>query len=64
MDYNQKELQKGREVEREHLETIKWVIAQIKSGHIPEDDDVCRKIALDHLKEDPEYYSKLETLGL
>ena len=64
MDYNQKELQMGREVEREHLKTIHWLLDALESGATLTDEDICRRIALDHLDEDPAYYSKLKTLGL
>lgn len=64
MDYNQKELQMGREVEKEHLKTIRWIIESIQNGVTPSEDEICRSIALDHLDEDPAYYSKLKSLEL
>ncbi len=64
MDYNQEELKMGREVEKEHLRTIRWMLASIRAGTTPEEGELCRRIALDHLDEDPKYYSKLKTLGL
>lgn len=64
MDYNQEELRMGREVEKEHLKTIRRLIADVKNGKAVNETDVCRQIALDHLDEDPRYYSKLKTLGL
>jgi 8-oxo-dGTP pyrophosphatase MutT (NUDIX family)/cell division septation protein DedD len=42
------ELSRGIEVEREHTD----------------DPKVARKIALDHLREDPEYYTKLKAAGI
>lgn len=42
------ELEKGVEVEKEHTDN----------------EGIATKIALDHLREDPEYYTKLATLGL
>ena len=42
------ELKKGIEVEMEHTDSSK----------------VAKRIALQHLAEDPKYYSKLKTLGL
>lgn len=54
----------GREVEKEHLGTIRWMLASIRAGKTPEEGEICRRIALDHLDEDPKYYSKLKTLGL
>lgn len=46
--YDKEELRKGIEVEKEHTD----------------DHKIALKIALDHLDEDPQYYTKLATLGL
>ena len=46
--YDPEELKKGIEVEKEHTDNPK----------------IAMKIALDHLDEDPRYYTKLATLGL
>jgi len=46
--YDKEELRKGIEVEKEHTDNPK----------------IALKIALDHLDEDPQYYTKLATLGL
>jgi len=46
--FDPKELEMGIEVEKEHFPQIK----------------VRRKIAMDHLKEDPKYYTKLKSLKL
>ena len=46
--YDKEELRKGIEVEKEHTD----------------DSKIALKIALDHLDEDPQYYTKLATLGL
>jgi hypothetical protein len=46
--YDKEELRKGIEVEKEHTNNPK----------------IALKIALDHLDEDPQYYTKLATLGL
>ena len=43
-EYDESELSKGIEVEMEHTD----------------DKEEAKKIAIDHLKEDPNYYSKLE----
>jgi hypothetical protein len=42
------ELKKGMKVEREHTKSSK----------------IAKKIAMDHLIEDPKYYSKLKKIGL
>ncbi len=41
-------LRKGFEVEKEHLKTVNY------------DSNIVMKIAIDHLREDPEYYEKLK----
>lgn len=48
VDELKKQLEKGIGVEHEHTK----------------DDDKARKIALDHLEEDPRYYNKLKKAGL
>lgn len=47
-DPNSQELQKGIKVEMEHTD----------------DPEIAKKIAQDHLSEDPQYYSKLNKIGL
>lgn len=46
--YDREQLKKGLEVEKEHTD----------------DPKVALKIAMDHLKEDPKYYDKLQKAGL
>lgn len=45
-DFSKEQLQKGIKVEMEHTN----------------DSDIAREIAMDHLKEDPKYYDKLEKI--
>lgn len=47
-DFNPRELRRGAKVEMEHTD----------------DPDVAREIAMDHLVEDPKYYTKLARAGL
>lgn len=47
-DFDQRELSKGIKIELEHTK----------------DRQLAQEIAMDHLMEDPKYYSKLEVLGL
>jgi len=51
-----KELKKGREIEREHSQTIK----KLKQNPNRPKKKVYTDIAKDHLKEDPKYYTKLK----
>jgi len=48
IDYDRRELALGMEAEKEHTDN----------------EVIARKIALDHLAEDPKYYSKLKRAGL
>lgn len=53
--FDEEELRKGLEIEREHTDSLK--------EFLKEDVDieqVLRAIVLDHVREDPDYYSKLE----
>ena len=45
-DFDQEQLDMGREVEKEHTD----------------DEDVAEEISEDHLTEDPEYYDKLKEI--
>jgi hypothetical protein len=61
------ELKKGIKIEMEHSETIK---KHLPDWNISEKDKqiwvvlMARDIALDHLKEDRNYYRKLKKVGL
>lgn len=62
----EKQLQQGIEVEKEHLGSIKWLIEQLESGEPREIqsliDEAVKKIAQDHLNELPDYYTRLEKM--
>ena len=47
-EFDETQLKMGIKVEHEHTD----------------DDEIAEKIAKDHLKEDPQYYTKLKSLGL
>jgi len=54
------ELQKGIKVEREHKKTIRFLKAFYKKhGRFPDDDEIYKSIAKDHLSEHRDYYKKL-----
>ena len=58
-----------RDIAKKHGVDVSVVRAQIKMGTSVEkehtdDAKEAAKIAMDHLVEDPRYYSKLKTLGL
>lgn len=56
------ELKKGTEAEKEHAETIKWIISKLGGdpGNEKLIEEVAKRIAQDHLKELPDYYTRLE----
>lgn len=54
------ELQKGIKVEREHKKTIRFLKAfHKKHGRFPNDEEIYKSIASDHLMEHKDYYEKL-----
>jgi hypothetical protein len=59
------ELDKGLEVEKEHTGTINWLLEQ---ANVPPDqgkallDQVIKRIAEDHIKELPDYYTLLQRM--
>ena len=57
------QLKMGIVVEKEHADTIKW-LAEKLGGEANEGlvNEVAAKIAEDHLKEMPDYYSKLKEM--
>ena len=64
-----KEKEMGKEVEKEHRETILWIIQELRpdldENKIKEIlDKSYEKISFDHFKEDEKYYTKLLSLGL
>lgn len=66
-DYNQSELKIGTEVEMEHREIISALLVQAYpdlSGDALENKImlVAKEIARVHIKEDPEYYTKLKKI--
>jgi hypothetical protein len=53
------EIAKGIKAEREHKSTIESLIADIQSGKVRKLSEYFKMIAEDHLKEMPDYYSRL-----
>jgi hypothetical protein len=54
-EYNRYEVREGRKVEAEHTQTIH----EIREGKLS-DKEAEDKIAKDHLRERPDYYTKLK----
>ena len=57
------QLDMGIEVEKEHIETIRWIYEQ-GGKRMPPDfiQQAAERIAKDHLKEMPDYYTKLKQM--
>ena len=60
-----KELKMGIKIESEHKDTYDF-IKQFYKKHkrFPTQKEVYKKIAKDHIKEDPKYYTKIKKYGL
>ena len=59
------ELALGTQIESEHRTTYLWIKSFVeKNGKMPSEAEVFRAIASDHLKEHPNYYTKLKEAGL
>ena len=63
------QLAMGREVEKEHTDTIKWLIQKLGPGPGYTDDvlaklidEIAERIAQDHLRELPDYYTRLKRM--
>lgn len=60
-----KELAMGREVEKEHTDTLNWLLKEVNA---PADrlealrSEAVERIAQDHLKELPDYYTRLKAM--
>jgi len=57
---SEKQLELGIEVEREHLDTIKRIIKEPENQSLI--DKAIESIARDHLKEMPDYYTRLKKM--
>lgn len=60
----EKRVEIGTKVEREHRDLVPFLNARIAAGCNVHEDEIYRRIALAHLKEDPEYYRKLKEARL
>ena len=56
------ELELGKKIEMEHKDTIDTFRKEIENGENITDEQIAEMIANDHLKEDPEYYTKLKQM--
>lgn len=54
-----KQLEIGKKIEVEHANTIKKIVANVKAGKVKPFEEYFKDIALDHLKELKDYYTKL-----
>jgi hypothetical protein len=65
-DPNPQEMQMGKEVEKEHTATIKWLIGELGGAEGKREQELIgqtvEKIASDHLSELPDYYTRLQKM--
>lgn len=60
-----KQLKIGMKVEAEHKPTVSFIKAYaLQHKRLPPEQTIYRQIALNHIKEDPLYYSKLKKAKL
>lgn len=63
--FGTKEINQGANVEKEHKDTLKFIRSYVmKHQHLPPSSKVYKRIAINHLNEDPRYYSKLKKCKL
>ena len=59
------ELKRGMQIESEHRRTASWLRRAVKkTGRLPSNKDIFKKIAQDHLKEHKDYYKRLSLARL
>jgi len=62
--FNMAQLTAGILIEREHNDTINFIKKAIREQKEIKNKKIFMKIAQDHLKEDPYYYTKLKKASL
>lgn len=63
--YCEKQLSMGKRIEEEHRDTLKFIRSyHRKHKTFPSNSLIYKKIAANHLDEDPKYYSKLKKCKL
>jgi hypothetical protein len=63
--FGKKEIIQGAKIEKEHKDTIKFIKSYvIKHKKLPQSSKIYKRIAINHLNEDPRYYSKLKKCKL
>ena len=59
------QLRQGIKVESEHKDVVEFIkLFHKRYGRFPTEKDIYTRIAKDHLKEDPRYYTKLKKYRL
>jgi hypothetical protein len=59
------QLKEGIRAEREHADVIKFIEDfHGKHGRFPSKNEIYKRIAKGHLREDPQYYAKLKKYNL
>ena len=63
--FGQKEIMQGAGIEKEHKDTLKFIKSYVtKHKKLPPSSKIYKRIAINHLNEDPRYYSKLKKCKL
>ena len=63
--YSKNQINTGIKIEMEHKDTVKFIKSYYKKHKtIPSSSKIYKRIALNHLNEDPKYYSKLKKCKL
>jgi hypothetical protein len=60
-----KELEMGRKVEQEHTDTLNWLLKEVNAPAERLEalrTEAIQRIAQDHLKELPDYYTRLKAM--
>lgn len=53
------DLEKATKHEEEHKPTYDWIVSEFEKGNIPSAKEVYKRIAQDHIKDYPKYYTFL-----
>jgi sulfur relay (sulfurtransferase) DsrC/TusE family protein len=65
MAYKVKQVKEGIKVEREHKSTVSFIKKYSqKHGRMPSENEIFKRIAKNHLDENPFYYKKLKKCKL
>ncbi len=65
MRYSKKQISTGVKIEQEHSDTLKFIKSYFrKHKKLPPNSKVYKRIAINHLDENPKYYTKFNKCKL